>query len=465
MLAPNDGAAAPLTTLEPKRAVIIGGGFSGTLMAVNLVRYEGPRAVLIERNIEVGKGLAYSTAHDAHLLNVRASNMSAFPDQPEHFVRWLSERGWPASNAFVPRALYGEYLSDLLERARRAAPDRVRIVRDEAIGITSSAHGPDRIRVKLRSGETVSADTAILALGNLPPLPPDGLDPEKLGECYLADPWSPDLICGQSDDDILVIGTGLTMVDVALLLEEHGFSGRLTAISRRGLIPRVHGEGGPHAKRLMERPRGEVSELLRSVRARAETVGWQNAIDELRPFTQAMWLAASEQQKKRFLRHLRPWWDVHRHRLAPVVAERLQHLRASGRLQVIAGLPKLFRPRGDKVEVHWLTRGSTQTGSGMFSRVINCTGPQSDLTRSNDPLLRDLVAKGLARPDQLGLGLAVNEEGRLLDSREQPSRLYALGPMTRGTFWEITAVPDIRKQVWEIARRLSNAHWVEGTGL
>ena len=101
----------------------------------------------------------------------------------------------------------------------------------------------------------------------------------------------------------------------------------------------------------------------------------------------------------------------------------------------------------------------------MFSRVINCTGPQSDLTRTNDPLLRDLVAKGLARPDQLGLGLAVNEEGRLLDSREQPSRLYALGPMTRGTFWEITAVPDIRKQVWEIARRLSNAHWVEGTGL
>ncbi len=451
-----------------KKIAIIGGGFSGALMAINLVRNGGPKAILIERKPVAGRGLAYSTSHEAHLLNVRASNMSAFPDQPDHFVAWLSSQGTPASDAFVPRALYGQYLSDLLAEAKQAAPERLEICHDEAIDIAlASNKDPHEVTIQLKSGTRVNANTAILALGNLPPLTPEGLDPAELGHHYIADPWSADLTQRLGDDDdLLVIGTGLTMVDVVLLLDEYGFKGRITAISRRGLVPRVHGASTTDLPPLAERPKGEITAMLRMVRARSDLIGWRAAIDELRPFTQAIWQAASETQKLRFLRHLRPWWDVHRHRLAPVVAERIEALRGAGRLRVIAGRTQSFRLQQDHVEVSWLPRGSGETKHGTFARVINCTGPQSDPTRTHDQLVLSLVANGLAQADALGLGLAVDSQGHLLSKGDKKNTaLLSLGPMTRGTFWEITAVPDIRKQVWDIARRLSNAHWVGGEGL
>lgn len=444
------------------RAVIIGGGFSGALMAINLVRHNGPDAVLIERDPRFGRGLAYSTAHAGHLLNVRAANMSALPDEPDHFVRWLACRGHADGSAFVPRAVYGEYLAELLDLARRDAPGRLELVQDEAVGIERGSE----VQVNLASGRAIRADIAILAQGNLPPLLPHGLDPVTIGDSYIGDPWSPRLTRDLgADDEVLVIGTGLTMVDVALLLDAHGFRGRITALSRRGLLPRPHTEASVKHAPLAERPRGEVTDLLRFVRARAEIVGWHSAIDELRPHTQSMWLAADDAQRRRFLRHLRPWWDVHRHRLAPDVNDSIETLRRAGRLVIECGRTTRFSREGDGVKAEWLPRGSTKPRAKYFARVINCTGPQSNLLHTHDPLLLDLIAKGLAKPDRLGLGLAVDGEGRLLDEASKHIGIYALGPMTRGMSWEITSVPDIRRQVWDMARRLSNAHWVEGEGL
>jgi uncharacterized NAD(P)/FAD-binding protein YdhS len=202
------------------------------------------------------------------------------------------------------------------------------------------------------------------------------------------------------------------------------------------------------------------------VRDRGEEIGWRHAVDELRPFTQAMWANASDAERARFLRHLRPWWDVHRHRLAPPIADRLAALQANGRLSVVAGKTIALHPAADGLWVRWRSRGSDVVGDLRCRRAINCTGPQGDLLRSTDPLLRRLVTRGSIRPDAARLGIDVDSgaatvaaDGRVNDW------LFALGPMTRGAFWEIVAVPDIRVQTWNLARRLSNAHWVEGEGL
>lgn len=443
---------------------IVGAGFSGTLLAINLLRLDGPRATLIERAPVAGQGIAYGTPHDEHLLNVRAANMSALPDEPDHFVRWLAARGLgDAGGMFVPRRVYGDYLRDLLETARAGVPSRLALARGEATDLQLGAGA----RLALAEGRTIDADVAVLAVGNLPPHLPAPLAPVAASPRYHADPWSDDVAAGLgADDTVVLVGSGLTMVDVALRLDSAGFAGRILALSRRGLTPHRHEAGPPNAAPLSERPRGAASTLLRDVRRRGAAIGWRHAVDELRPFTQAMWGSAEPAQRARFLRHLRPWWDVHRHRLAPAVADRLAAMIDAGRLGVIAakleaaaetptGIDLLYRPRGSEAPV----RVTAQA-------IVNCTGPLGDLGRTREPLLARLVERGTIRPDAEHLGIDVDAQARTIaQDGTADDRLCAIGPMTRGAFWEIVAVPDIRRQAWELARRLSNAHWVEGEGL
>lgn len=275
---------------EPRRArdrhvAIVGAGFSGTLQAINLLRHDGPRATLIERRPHAGRGIAYAAAHRDHLLNVRAGNMSALPDDPDHFLRWLAERH-PAMNGFVPRIVYGDYLSDLLREAARRANGPLRLVEDEAIDIERDG---GQSRVRLASGEVIVADSVVLASGNLPPHQPPALAEAGLGkDLYAPDPWAADVADGLGfDDQVLIVGTGLTMVDVALLLDARGFRGRIVALSRRGLLPHAHVDRPP-APPLGERPPLRPSALLRAVRERADAIGWAAAVDALRPFTQAL---------------------------------------------------------------------------------------------------------------------------------------------------------------------------------
>jgi uncharacterized NAD(P)/FAD-binding protein YdhS len=445
--------------------LIVGGGFSGSLHAINMARHGGPKVTLVERRAEPGLGLAYGSAHDSHLLNVRASNMSALPDAPDHFVRWLRARGIDnADAAFVPRVTYGAYLQELLFDAERRSGGRLEIVRGDAVDLEI---GEREVRLTLADGRAIAGDMASLAMGNLPPHAPPGLDPLRLSPGrYWPNPWDRRLAEGLSgEEEVLVIGTGLTMVDVVLMLEANRYCGRILAVSRRGLLPRPHAPATAFERRA-ERPPTRASALVRDVRARAERVGWRNAVDELRPMTQSLWRGASRAQKKRFLRHLRPWWDVHRHRLAPEVDARLQALRASGQLAVAAGKLVAFDERDDGVEVTWRRRGGDALESVRASRIINCTGPQGDLLATTEPVLRKLIARGTIRPDAHRLGVDVDKEARTIAADGVPNeRLLALGPLTRGAFWEINAVPDIRAQVWDLARRLSNAHWVEGEGL
>ena len=449
--------------LSAERVAIIGGGFSGTLLAINLLRHGEARIILIERRGDrLGRGLAFGAAQDSHLLNVRAANMSALPDEPGHFAAWLKEQAAGEGASFATRRTYGLYLRALLEAAAASAGERLRLIDAEAVDIRLL---PQEAAVRLRSGETVSADIAVIAPGNLPPhdLPAFvGLD----RPVYINDPWAADIAAGLGADDVLLLlGSGLTAVDCALSLDSAGYKGRIIALSRRGLAPQAHAPAPPYVAR-RERPAGPVSALVRSVRDRAAEIGWRNAVDELRPFTPDMWRAASASERSRFLRHLRPYWDVHRHRIAPAVAERLDGLRAQGRLEVRAAKVATATPDADGLLIGLRARGAAASETLKVARVVNCTGPLGDLRRVSDPLLRNLYDRGDIRPDQLAIGIDVDRQCRAIAAHgDAQARLHVVGPMTRGAHWEIVAVPDIRRQVWTLARELTSAHWVEAEGL
>jgi uncharacterized NAD(P)/FAD-binding protein YdhS len=274
---------------------------------------------------------------------------------------------------------------------------------------------------------------------------------------YKPDPWEPGLANGlRAQDTVLIIGTGLTMVDVVLLLNAESFEGSIVAMSRRGLLPHAHDEPGPPWTRITGKAAAPASHLVRQVRERASQIGWRNAVDELRPFTQQIWQAAGSRERARFLRHLRPWWDIHRHRLAPAVAAEISAVQSSGRLKVVAGKPMGLSSTPEGTRVTFRPRGAAEPEELLVQRIINCTGPQGDLLRAKDPLLRGLVEKGIIRPDAARLGIDIDRQCRTINAagKSNPS-VFAIGPMTRGAVWEIVAVPDIREQTWELARHLS----------
>jgi uncharacterized NAD(P)/FAD-binding protein YdhS len=444
-------------------AAIVGGGFSGTLLAINLLRHGALRVTIVERHADrLGRGLAYGAAQAEHILNVRAANMSALPDQPGHFVDWLKQRGLGQESTFATRRDYGAYLCAMLDDMRRTAGDRLTVLNDEAINLTLDTSGA---RLELRSGKRVAGDSIIIAPGNLPPHDLPAFT-DLQGPAYADDPWAVDLAAGlTSADSILLLGTGLTAVDCALSLDSAGFEGRIIAVSRRGLAPRSHAPAPPFAPR-RDRLQGNLPTLVRSVRSRADEIGWRNAVDELRPFTSDMWRAGSPAERSRFLRHLRPYWDVHRHRIAPAVAARLDAMRAEGRLHIRAAKVVAAAPDGDMISVDIRDRGRDSTERRKVARVVNCTGPLGDLGRTSDPLLQKLLACGAIRADPLAIGIDVDRQCHAIsrDGSTQP-RLFVVGPMTRGAHWEIVAVPDIRRQVWALARQITGAHWVEAEGL
>lgn len=451
----------PATATEPPVA-IVGGGFSGTLLAINLLRHGVP-VVLVERDeAQLAKGLAFGTRRPEHLLNVRAANMSAFPDNLGHFLRWMDFSTEDQANRFVPRLAYGQYLRELLIDALAQAGGNARILAGEGVGVQMRADG---ISVSLASGAPVDCRAVVLALGNFPPTPLPALA-ALLPSLYFSDAWQPGAVEKVNEvEHVVLLGSGLTAVDAIVSLTSAGYRGHITALSRRGLSPRGHAESGPAVKPVRE-PEQSGSWLLRAVRERAAAVGWRAAVDELRPHTQHIWRRHDVAAQRRFLRHLRPYWDVHRHRLAPSVAQRIAELQEAGRLHFVAGKVTHAQVEGGSARLRWRLRGEDGEQSVLAQRVIACIGPEGDVTRAANPLLDSLLQQGLARPDPHRLGLDVDQSGRLRNARGEPQdRLFAVGPLTKGEAWEIVAVPDIRRQAWDLARYLGNAHWVGGEGL
>ncbi|HEX8528151.1 FAD/NAD(P)-binding protein [Allosphingosinicella sp.] len=428
--------------MSAARAAVIGGGLSGALQSIHLLREGAERVLLIERGRTPGRGVAYGTDRPEHLLNVPARRMSAFPDDPDHFVRWFEARCGGTAEDFAPRMLYGDYVVELLDQAG----DRLEVVRGEAVAI-------DRGVVILGDGRAIEAESGVLALGNFAPATPSGVDPSALGDRWVADPWSSELAVGlNAGDAVLLLGTGLTAVDAALTLDSTGFSGRIVALSRRGLAPRAHAAREPaDSPDQMLQPKALA--LLRHIRRRSGEVGWRRAVHELRNVTQALWRSAGMAERRRFLRHLRPWWDVHRHKIAPAVAERIAAMEQSGRLSFVAG--RMLSTAGDGT-VRWRPRGGESIETLNAARIVNCTGPELHVARVGEPLLDSLLGAGSIRPDPCRLGIDVDGECRVLSAGGIASTsLYAIGPITRGAFWESIAVPDIRVQAAAVARRIA----------
>ncbi|MFS0850864.1 FAD/NAD(P)-binding protein [Novosphingobium panipatense] len=441
---------------------VIGGGFSGTLLAINLLRY-GVKVILIERSsAQLAKGVAFGTRRPEHLLNVRASNMSAFPDDAGHFLRWMHFSDADEANRFVPRLSYGTYLRELLVQAIAKAGKDARIVDGEACAIERvDGHA----RVKLANDSILPCRAAVLALGNFPPLPHPVLEglPSHL---YQADPWDRTALEGLAElEEVMVVGSGLTAADVVLSLEASGFRGRVTVLSRRGLKPLPHAERGPVVTPIPD-PELRGTALVRDVRRRAAEVGWRSAVDALRPHTQNIWRRHSAEGQATFLRHLRPYWDVHRHRLSPTVAARLTELEEKGRLRYLAGKLCDAQAIDQRVRISYRPRGADRQEAVIVDRVFNCAGPDGNLHRLATPLLRHLLDAGRIRSDAHGLGVDVDHLSRVRDLQGNPQDdLLAVGPITKGEAWEIVAVPDIRRQVWNLARFLADEHWVGGEGL
>ncbi len=450
----------------PRTIVIVGAGFSGTAVAINALRlsYWRPvRVVLLERAEQMARGTAYAEKGHPYLLNVPAGRMSLNSRDPLEFLKFAQQRLPDAiSDDFLPRSLYGEYLETALRDAELASPAHVQLIKIrgdvcsvERVGIKRS------LRVELKDGSSFIADDVVLALGNPPPGYVPGTERLLGSRRYVADPWSspPQFEPGEI---ALIIGTGLSMADTVIA----GSNVTFHAISRRGLVPPSqtafrHAGCDDNGIALLRAASLSARRLLRAVRQLADEVqrrggDWREAITCVRNFAPAIWQRLPHNERQRFLRHARPYWDVHRHRLPQETLSKLHDLRRADKLHIHAGRILNFELVGEKIRVNWRARGSDEIQTLLVDHVINCTGADYNPIRSRDTLMRSLIAQGLATPDTLGLGLRTANYGALLDSRNRiVPNLYYIGPMLRADHWECTAAQELRVHAERLAHHLS----------
>ena len=454
-----------------RTVVIVGAGFSGTAVAINLLRLSHAqplRVVLLDR-IRIGRGMAYAGNQSRYLLNVPAGRMSATSADPHEFLAF-AQRTLPHANEddFLPRDLFGRYLESSLLSAARALPPHVRLERmnAEVIAIERLPRASS-LELFMQDGERIVADTVVLALGNPAPAPLPGCEALREGQ-YVANPWqAPDVV--RRGETVLVVGTGLTMADVTLAGAD-AMKGRATfhAISRHGLLPAsqsalTHVEDERYSIPLLRAASVSARQLVRAARTLSENVAlrgadWHEAIGIIRSLAPTLWQRLSTAERKRFLRHVRPYWEVHRHRLPQSSWAALHALRRRGTLHVHAGRILGLTSIGDRVRVTWRPRGGGTAATLEVDRVINCTGPDYDVRRSRERLLRLLLAQGIAVADPLGLGLVTGEFGALVDASGRIARnLHYIGPMLRPRHWETTAVQELRGHAEQLASHLATS--------
>ena len=450
-------------------SAIIGGGFSGAILAAQLLRKSDANfsVALIERSARLGRGVAYGTPCVEHLLNVRAGNMSAYPDAPEHFLKWarLNHDAAMSANDYLPRSVYGQYVGSTLRQEIERSYGRFEHVQGEAVSV---AREGEKAEVHLRNGRTLFADKVVIALGNLPPGDPrlPGRTPHS--QRYISNPWACSALGDvEKDNSILLVGSGLTSVDVAITLRSRGFRGIIHILSRHGWLPQTHKAVTPWPSFWEKQSPSSVRGLLRLIRTQVEAAeksgsGWRAVIDSLRPFTQEIWQSLSLQERRRFLRHLRTRWDVHRHRLAPEIGARLSSQIQSGQIKTHAGRITEYSEDVDGVDVKYRDRQTGELRCLRADRVVNCTGPESDCRKVDNSLLANLMRQQMIRPDPLSLGLDVSRDAAIIDADGVASDfLYAIGPVRKGSIWESVAVPELRVQASELSKILLAGREIE----
>lgn len=451
-----------------KVIVIIGAGFSGTIIAVNLLRQadgKPTRIVLIERGPAMNRGVAYAERDIPYLLNVPAGRLSADSADAQQFLKFARGRIAEAgAEDFLPRSLYGHYLADLLNGAEKQALPQLRLerVHDEVVDLAPSMEG---FELRFAKRGPLRADRVVLAVGNPPASHLPWLDRLRGHEAVRENPWElPEHL--HEHHAVLIVGNGLTMADVAFALSRHPTRAPiLHTLSRRGLTPQVQTSFHPSSAC----GRGEellvaahsIRSLLKTSRQMAQKVeraggDWREAVTLIRNLAPQLWQKLPLLEQARFLRHVQAQWDTHRHRLPPQIAERLLQLKSSGRLRINAGRVQQVSAAGGRLRVHWLPRGARDTSSLDVDMIVNATGPDYVLSRTREPLLRSLQTRGLIAADALSLGIRTDGSGACLDVRGQPAaNIFYLGPMLRADHWEATAATELRDHAERLAVRLT----------
>lgn len=464
---------------------IIGGGFSGTMTAVNLARLsDGPlRVTLINHGYPAGRGVAYSTRRPEHLLNVAARNMSALPEHPNHFVEWLRTRteysDTPEAElreTFMPRRIYGDYVRSLTLHYTQPLDRRGRVettfVDDEAVDIAPT---PSGAQIKLASGRMIEADKVLLATGN--EMPAELPDSETVADHpgYAANPWvNWEAKLPDASENIILLGTGLTSVDAILTLLALNWRGTIYAVSRNGLLPQSHFKGKDHP----DFPPADIDVaqlglaglvvLLEEYCERLRAAGENPAIavDKMRPHTQRVWQALSVAERRAFITRYSARWNVLRHRIAPQIHRQVTTAIDEGRLRIAHGGVTRLEPQGARIRVHLggATDDADRAASAQQARgpealdgalVINCTGPQTRFSATRSTLLRNLLASGVAQPDAMDMGIRVTSDFVAVErSGVNSPFLHVIGPLLRGTLWETIAVPELRGQALKAAQVL-----------
>lgn len=455
--------------------LIVGGGLSGALLAAQLLRLPGRRQVLvIEPRSELGRGEAYSAVELGHTLNGNAARMSVDPDNADDLTQWLSDYlaagGWPeseqqpvpVSELFPPRGIFGLYVQQRLAEAQAIGAlqgSTVTHVRAEAVDLQADAEGA---WLTLDDGQRLRGAFAVLATGMFPAARTPQTESSGLNAAAL-DPWD---VAAMSRLDpqarVLIIGSGLTMVDAVVSLEQAGHRGPIEVFSRHGLLPHVRRQPPAWVDFLAEdpsirTPRQLLHELRRQCRqALADGVDWQAPLDTVRAHIGRLWSQATDGQRRQFVRHVRPWWESHHHRSPPLSAELVARLHGEGRLRIHAASFKGLEPSANgRLAIGIRRRGETQTSWVVGDALINSSGIEYDWRRVARPLPQQLLARGLIQPGPLALGIRADAGGAVVDAQGQvASRLFAMGPPLRGMWWESTAVTDVASQAKALAARL-----------
>ncbi|SMQ24513.1 Uncharacterized NAD(P)/FAD-binding protein YdhS [Pseudomonas helmanticensis] len=455
--------------------MIIGGGLSGTMLAVQLLRQAGRRTILIiEPRAELGRGEAYSAVELGHTLNGNAARMSVDPDNPDDLTQWLTEHiaagGWPESaeqnvpisELFPPRGLFGVYVQQRLAEARRVGAQQGSTVEHICAEVLDLQTDADAVLLSLSDGQSLRGACAVLATGMFPAARTAQKHSSGLNAAAL-DPWNVAAM-RQLDPQasVLIIGSGLTMVDAVVSLEQAGHRGPIEVFSRHGLLP--HARRQPPAwpdflgdDKSIRTPRQLLRELRRHCRAAiAQGVDWQAPLDTVRVHIARLWSQATDVQRRQFVRHVRPWWESHHHRSPPLSAALVERLHGEGRLRIQAASFKGLEPNSkDGISIRIRRRGESETCVVQGAALINSSGIEYDWRRVARPLPQQLLARGLIQPGPLALGIAAAVDGAVLDADGRASsRVFAMGPPLRGMWWESTAVTDVALQAKALALRL-----------
>jgi len=446
---------------------IIGGGLSGTLVAMNLLEASTDQSIsikLLDSRDENDLGPAYS-ADEGYLLNVRAGLMGAVSNEPEHFWNWLQNKNINADKIdFVPRKLYREYVQELFRNALKNKRENISFERihDRAFDIKSIN---DRTQIILAGGKSFKADKIVLALGNFTPRNPELKNNDfTASPFYVQNPWnSAFLNLIPENASVLFIGTGQTMVDLACALHRQGHKGRIVAISKHGFLPLTHKIVEPYPP-FYDKLRNVKSAvgLFRIIRKEIQSAERSGSdrravIDSLRPYTQQIWMSLENEEKRRFLRHLFRYWEINRSRIPPQSSDVINLMQSIGQLSITAGkiISMVLKDKG--IEISYTVKNSEVPVIQFAEFVVNCIGPELDYNRIQDPLVKNLLKSGLIQPDPLNQGINALANGRIIHKNGSVSNtFFTIGLPLKGILWECLAAPEIREQAKNLSVFLLN---------